>query len=150
MYYCKAIFFAHLPVIISVSAISLYSLHFKDRKLIIKHQVKLSKTGVVMYRSIMVILFLNTWLQFHLTCNITTKHILNNTKNCDEIMTIHSWRYENKDTLWMLLIFFSRWNKMQSIRISIWQHCNTSVNSVHMKMTLNQKVILYMCTNPFH
>lgn len=90
MYYCKAIFFAHLPVIISVSAISLYSLHFKDRKLIIKHQVKLSKTGVVMYRSIMVILFLNTWLQFHLTCNITTKHILNNTKNCDEIMTIHS------------------------------------------------------------
>lgn len=38
MYYCKAIFFAHLPVIISVSAISFYSLHFKDRKLIIKHR----------------------------------------------------------------------------------------------------------------
>lgn len=135
MYYCKATFFAHLPVIISVSAISFYSLHFKDRKLIINHQVKLSKTGVIMYRSIAVILFLNIWLQFHLTCNITTKHILNNTKNCDEIMTIHSWRYENKDTLWMLLIFFPRWNKMQSICISIWQHCNTFVNSMHMKMT---------------
>lgn len=39
-------------------------------------------------------------------CNIIIKYILNNIKNCDEIMIIYLWRYENKDILWMLLIFF--------------------------------------------